>query len=353
VVVTRQRVRVALGCLWLVDAALQAQPAMTTTRFATQVLAPGATGQPWLVAAPVEQFVRLISAHPLPWDAGFAVVQLLIGVGLLVPRTARAAVVASVAWGLGIWWLGEGLGGLLGGHADLLTGAPGAALLYVVLAVAAWPATTPAGQPVRTLPGWLAGVWAAVWVGGAVLRLLPGQIDSRTVAAEVAASASGGPSWLGGVDQAVAAAAAASGPALAVGWVAVLLLVGLGGLVPGRVRTAAAGCGASLALMVWLLGEGLAQPWSGLATDPNSGPLLVLCSAALLGVKVTYPRHARRASTSRPAAGMPLRAPLSPALLPPPAPLGAPASTWTLAAMGGPVNGRGWPDSRGGWGTPP
>ena len=73
----------------------------------------------------------MIAAHPVAWDVPFAVVQLLIGLGLLVPHTARLALAASLPWSLGVWFFGEGLSGLAGGHASLLTvtGAPGSALL--------------------------------------------------------------------------------------------------------------------------------------------------------------------------------------------------------------------------------
>ena len=37
--------------------------------------------------------------------------------------------------------LGEGLGGLFGGGASLLTGAPGSSVMYAVVAVTVWPLT--------------------------------------------------------------------------------------------------------------------------------------------------------------------------------------------------------------------
>jgi hypothetical protein len=57
-----------------------------------------------------------------------------LGVGLLVPRTARLALAASIAWALGVWYFGEGLSGLPSDHASLTTGAPGSALLLALLA---------------------------------------------------------------------------------------------------------------------------------------------------------------------------------------------------------------------------
>ena len=44
-----------------------------------------------------------------------------------------------VAWALGVWWIGEGAGGLMAGGTLSYTEAPGAALLYVLLAMLIWP----------------------------------------------------------------------------------------------------------------------------------------------------------------------------------------------------------------------
>jgi hypothetical protein len=137
--ITRRHLQIALGLLWLIDGLLQAQPFMFTRGFATQVIAPAAQGQPGFVAAPVDWASTVIAAHPVAWNAAFAGVQLLVGVGLLVPRTARLALAASIAWALGVWYFGEGLSGLASGNASLITGAPGSALLLAVLAGAAWP----------------------------------------------------------------------------------------------------------------------------------------------------------------------------------------------------------------------
>jgi hypothetical protein len=165
--ISRRHLQVALGLLWLLDGALQLQPFMLGTGFATQVIAPAAAGQPAFVAVPIHWEVSLIAAHPLAWDVPFAAVQLLIGLGLLVPRTTRLALAVSVPWSLGVWFFGEGLSGLASGHPSLLTGAPGSVLLYGLLALAAWPGRNPSHQaPAR----WLPLAWAVLWVGACPSR---------------------------------------------------------------------------------------------------------------------------------------------------------------------------------------
>jgi len=138
--VTRRGVQVALGVLWLVDAVLQLQPFMFTRAFGRQMLASAGAGQPAWVTGPVDFFATLVAQHPVPLDAGFALIQFALGIGFLFPPLVRPAIAGSLAWSAGIWWFGEGLGGVASGQASLVTGAPGAVLLYAVLAAAAWPA---------------------------------------------------------------------------------------------------------------------------------------------------------------------------------------------------------------------
>jgi hypothetical protein len=81
---------------------------MLGTGFARDVLAPVGDGQPQFVAGPVHWAANLVAAHPLAWDVLFATVQVLLGIGMLVPRTARLALALSVPWALGVWDFGEG-----------------------------------------------------------------------------------------------------------------------------------------------------------------------------------------------------------------------------------------------------
>src|SRR3954447_25701352 len=104
---TRRHLQIALGFLWLLDGALQAQPFMFTRGFATQVIAPSAHGQPAFVSAPVDWVSTVIAAHPVAWNAPFALVQLLLGAGLLVrgapPPPPSGAAAAGGAGGGGRW----------------------------------------------------------------------------------------------------------------------------------------------------------------------------------------------------------------------------------------------------------
>jgi hypothetical protein len=83
---TRRGLQIVLGLLWLLDGALQLQPFMLGSGFARQVIGEAAAGQPHFVAGPVEWAADIIAAHPL-LDVPFAAVQLLLGVGMVVPRS--------------------------------------------------------------------------------------------------------------------------------------------------------------------------------------------------------------------------------------------------------------------------
>ena len=202
--VTRRGVQITLGLLWLGDGALKFQPAMLTSAFARQVIAPAGQGQPGFISWPVHEAASIIAHSPAAADIIFGLIELALGAGLLYRRTARWALAASVGWALSVWYLGEGLGGLFGGGASLLTGAPGSALMYAVVAVTVWPRRdgSPAGQrPAR----WAAAAWAAVWLGGALLQLLPGSDTNASLSMALSMNASGAPGWLAGLDNHLAA----------------------------------------------------------------------------------------------------------------------------------------------------
>ncbi len=290
---TRRHLQVVLGTLWLLDAALQLQPFMFSTSFAHQILAPAGDGQPGWVAAPVHLFATQFGHHPVLFNAVAAVIQLALGVGFLAPRTVRAAVLASIGWSVAVWSLGEGFGGLASGHASLLTGAPGAALLYGVLAAASWPRRQPADALGDRPAAWLPWAWAALWLGGSALQLLVGQNRPGPTAAALRDSANGAPGWLARIDRdagTIINHAGASGFALLV---IALAAVGIGALIPGRFRTAAAYTGAGLAALFWVIDQNVGMLYSGQATDPNTGVVLIVFAAATAAIAPSFAAHTK------------------------------------------------------------
>jgi hypothetical protein len=294
--VTRRGIQITLGLLWILDAFLQFQPAMLTRTFATQVIAPAGRGQPAFVSGPVDEIARIILHQPAIMDVGFGLVQLALGVGMLHARTARLALAASVPWALSVWYLGEGLGGLFGGGASLLTGAPGSAFLYAVLALAVWPQREQNAGDQRPA-WWAAAAWAVLWLGGAVLQLVPGSDTNASISMSLAMNASGAPALLAAIDNHLAALVPYYGVSIVVDLVVLQALAGLGALV-ARTTAAAVLLGIGLSLVYWVAGQGMAQFWSGTSTDPNTAPLIVLLGVTVLG---SAPRRQRRVAATLPA----------------------------------------------------
>jgi hypothetical protein len=135
----RRRLQLVLGGFWLLDAVLQCQSFMFT-RACARMLAESAQGNPAVIAGPVTWSARLIDHHVVVLNAIFATTQLLLGLGIAWRPTVKIALGASVIWALAVWWLGEGLGLVLTGDASPVNGAPGAVILYALLAVLLWPA---------------------------------------------------------------------------------------------------------------------------------------------------------------------------------------------------------------------
>ena len=295
--------QLCLGFVWLFVGALQLQPFMFGHGFVTKVILPNTMGQPAAVAAPITLAAHVMTHYPVLLNSLFAGAQILIGVSmirlaLLNRSTVRLVLLVSMAWALSVWWIGEGLGGLLTGAASPLTGAPGAVILYAVLAVLAWPprkvataSPMEAGRPgivspqVPAAPARGEGVfgrviWIVLWVGSAAMLLAPANRTAQSIRNQIVGSAAGEPGWLASFQRSVAAAAAGHGEIIAVVLAVASLAIGIGVFVP-RIRTAALVFGALLSLAYWVVGQAFGGILTGTGTDPNAGALFVLLALAL------------------------------------------------------------------------
>ena len=286
----RRGLQIVLGIAWLADGALQLQPFMFGRGFANQILMPAYMGSPSGVTGPALAFTRLVLHAPAAWNTAFAVTQLLLGLGLLWRPSVRAALAASIAWALAVWWFGEGLGGVLSGSASPLTGAPGAVILYALLAVVAWPvparnaaAARQPGQPVAAgSPLGLAGsraAWLVLWGSFAYFVLQPACRAPGALRDTLTGLASGEPGWVAAMDRGVASAAGPHGLAISIGLAVVFVAAGFGVFWPVTARAALV-LSAIAGLAIWVLGENFGGLLTGQGTDPNSGLLLAALAAA-------------------------------------------------------------------------
>ena len=295
----RRALQLALGALWLLDGMLQFQPSMFGRGF-PQMLAGSAHGNPAVVARPITWSAGIIGHHVVALNSLFAVIQLLLGLGIAWRPAVKFALAGSVVWSLAVWWLGEGLGGVLAGTASLVNGAPGAVLLYALLAILLWPADrhpatrapadrhpavgtraarVPAvpftaaravGRPVAQVS------WLVVWLGLAALALLPA---SRAIGRTVADTTPGEPAWLAGIDAHLASALTRNGLLASVALAVVLVVVAASPFLPRPAARAIIVLAVGLAAAVWLA-QGLGGILTGSATDPDTGPLLALLALA-------------------------------------------------------------------------
>jgi hypothetical protein len=284
--VTARTIQIGLGVIWLVDGLFQLQPKMFGSSFANGVILPSAQGQPAFLSGVITHSAHLMSAQPVLTDLVFAGIQLLIGAGLLIRQTVKPALLLSFVWALGVWSIGEGFGGLSNGTAMPLTGAPGAALLYVVIGLLVWPAREPgdvhspasAEGPLGKSGG--IALWALTWCGFGLLWLLPASSNSGALSSALRDAASGEPGWLAHVQLSVAHSLGGGGGSVALVAAALSFVVGVGPILFRRYGIFLI-AGVALALDFWVLGEAFGQVFTGIATDPDTGPLLVLLALAL------------------------------------------------------------------------
>ena len=278
---TRRWLQLALAAMWLLDAILQLQSFFFTQGFG-QMLAATAAGDPAVIAGPVNWSARLIEAHPTWTNAAFATVQMFLALGIAWRPTLKAALATSVAWSLGVWWLGEGLGGVLAGTASTVSGAPGAVILYALLAVLLWPVESEgafvAARPLGVRSARL--VWLAVWGSLAYFAVQAANRTAQGLHQMLSGMASGEPGWLASLDRDAAGLLAGQGTLASVVLAVVLGVVAAGIFGPVPAARAAVLLAIVVALVIWVVGENFGGILTGSGTDPNSGPPLVLLAIA-------------------------------------------------------------------------
>ena len=321
------RARVALrrtiGCLWILNGLLQAQPAMPNG-FPGNVIGANLHRQPgWLVTL-LHWEIYLWQAHPIELATAAVLVQVGIGLAILgggEGRLARIGLWTSIGWGLLVWAGGEALGGLLAPGATELMGAPGAVLAYVGSAgLLLAPEAVWASGRARVL---LRNVVGGLLLLGAALQALPaeGFWTGRGLAAMFRTMASvSQPAALAAPIQGMATLAETRPVATNSAFIIVMAAIGLG-LLAGRSNRRWSAAALCWFAFTWWVGQDFGAFGTRTATDPNLAPLL----AVLLLVARIDP--AARLSPTRPGG--------VPRLRPGPALAAAGIVTCTVAALAG------------------
>ena len=274
----RRRLQLVLAGIWLLDALLQFQAFMFSKDF-SQLLGATAGGNPAFIADPINWSAKIIADHPAGTNAIFAFIQLAIGLGIAWRPTVKLALGASILWALGVWWFGEGLGGVLNGAGGPVNGAPGAVIIYALLAVLLWPGVADRAAPF--VAGRFTGanvaraLWLVLWGSLAYMALLPATRAPKALGGMVSGMASGQPGWLASLDNHLGAFGNSHGPAVAVVLAVVLTLVAVSVCLPRPAARAGIVLAIVTAAFIWAA-EGLGGILTRGGTDPNSGLLLVL-----------------------------------------------------------------------------
>jgi hypothetical protein len=316
-----------LGALWLIDGLLQLQPKMFTMDMVNGIMVPTMHSQPYLIATSLQWLITMTTLHLTLVNLVIAIVQICLGIALLLfsERWVKGIVIASVVWALIVWFGGEGFSMLLTAQGSILTGAPGAVLLYLLLGLVVYPhqqsyitikgaqAKAPEGELLSRVQ--LRWMLASFWLFAALLQLQPywwqaGQI-SRVI------SSMTGQGGLNGVLvdpilQAFSNITASVEIPLNFALIVVFLALGLVLALSKEEQMRPALIASIVAsLVIWYCAEGLGQIFTGMSTDFNSGLLLVVMALAcwpkgqfLRAARARFARETRQAkgvSLTRPA----------------------------------------------------
>ena len=269
-------IRVVLGALWLLDGVLQIQPEMSFG-FAPFVLIPALKALPSVLQPLAQPIIFAWASNQSIMDALSAVFQVFLGLGFLTLRSRRgvsAIAFLSFAWAIAIWIFGESFGSP-GIGMSILTGFPGAALLYAIassLLVFDFSQKT----EVRILQYSL----ASVFLISAILQAVPanGYWNSGSIASVTGPWAFiFEPKALSYMLYNVAVTLSNNMVPWNLLLTLSLLATGLSWLFKPK---AAAIASTAFSALIWVIGQDFGV-LGGYGTDPNTGLVLVLLSTAL------------------------------------------------------------------------
>ena len=262
----------ALGALWLFDGLLQFQPLMFGPSFVTNVLTPVLDNQPTFIATIVQWGIQLWSTNMVVTDTLAGLLQVAIGLLLFFPlssKTFKAGLWISIVWGVVVWLCGEGAGLLLTGGASFYTGAPGAVVIYILLAALLLiPDLTTHWYP--KIAGW-------IFMLGGLLQLQPALWTSDGVQGNFMVAMMDPMHPVSVLPNALSNAVGLDPVVSNLLLVLALFAVGLALVLKQNKITGAIAL--VFLFFVWWLGQDFGQLstlFVGTATDPNTAPLVVL-----------------------------------------------------------------------------
>lgn len=285
-----RHLQIAFGTLWIVDGLLQLQPYMFL-KGSDGFLGPisqNTMGPPTPLTNLIRTAVTQMVAHQALATISIAIIQIAIGSLVISRRTVKVGLIFSSLWSIGIWVIGEGVGQLIFPQASMLTGAPGAAIIYSLLGISLWPkdrlSNNTSGKDL--LSKWSEDgtivriIWVLVWCGTALLEIEPSNFAPNAISVQLGTASTNQPALLHWLEIELSKMTAGIGTEIAF---VLLLLEFLTGWFMLREPTCnlAIVLGIFISVLLWISGQGMGYLFTGEATDPNLGPAMVLFALSI------------------------------------------------------------------------
>lgn len=276
-----KRLRQLLGVLWLIDGLLQLQPQMFTMNMVNGVMSPIVDGQPGFVGSNLQWIINIVTNNLVLVNLIIAIAQIVLGILLIIGVWVRGTIIASIVWSLIVWYAGEGMSMLFTGQGSLLTGAPGAVLLYPIIGLAVYPRGQ-GEEKEESLISRLQLRWvlAGFWIFVGLLQFQSFWWQPQQISETIGGMVGGGGLNNYLVDPLLQTIANATVNAeIPLNIILIVLCLGLGVALAvvkqERVRPFLI-VSIVLSVLVWYFTQAFGMIFTGMATDFNSGLLLVV-----------------------------------------------------------------------------
>ncbi len=284
--ISRKRLTQLLGLLWLIDGLLQFQPQMFTMNMVNGIMKPMLNGQPGAIETSLNWIVQVTTQNLTLVNLTIGIVQVLIGISLISGRGVKVVLLASIVWSFIVWYGGEGMSMLLTGQASALTGAPGAVLIYALLALVVYP-FTPTTNPdeggilSRKQLRWALAIF---WILMALLQAQPYWWQQSQISQGITVMVGQGGlnsvfvdpflQWLSNITSSIEIPLNAA-------LIVIFLALGVAlFFVDNRHVRPVLVASIVVSLIIWYGAEAFGMIFTGMATDFNSGLLLVVMALA-------------------------------------------------------------------------
>ena len=294
---SRKALQRLLGVLWLIDGLLQLQPQMFTMNMVNGVMKPMLQGQPGVVEPSLQFIVNQTTLHLILVNLLIVIVQVLLGLGfLLLPdRWVKELVIVSFVWALIVWYGGEGMSMLLTGTSSILSGAPGAVLLYPLLGLAIWPRPSSRATSTQTTERTrddgllsrraLRWVLSGFWFFAALLQLQPNWWQQGQISQAIGAMVGQGGLNKLFVDPVLTPLSnATANIEIPLNIILIVVFLALGvslAVVKEKQLRFVLIASIIVSVLFWYASEAFGMIMTGMATDFNSGLLVVVMALAV------------------------------------------------------------------------